>query len=397
MRILMVIPQKFYSTRGTPLSAYHRARELIGQGHQVDILTYAPGDAPPDLRVKVYRAVGPHFSDDISPGPSRLKIWYDVLLMASLVWRLLRSHYDLIYAHEEGAFLARLACPFGGVPYVYDMHSSLPLQIVEWKFSSSQRVVNLFRWIEKFSIGGARAVVAISPAVERAARNAVPSANVVTIVNHFELGQPVSGPDAALVRKRYGIAPDAPLITYTGSFVELQSLPLLIEAVLLVRRKIPAVRFLLVGGTAEEIAPLARQAEQLGVADCIVFDVALPQSEMPAIMGAADALVSPRIRGINPSGKLLPYLASGRPVVATDTLVHNQMLDSSCAFLTTPDAQGLADGIVSAVSDVERREAVIAGARRFLRIYGSDSARDAAYSRLFRMIGSPARTPLPAA
>ena len=33
--------------RGTPLSAYHRARELVARGHEVDILTYGVGEEPP--------------------------------------------------------------------------------------------------------------------------------------------------------------------------------------------------------------------------------------------------------------------------------------------------------------------------------------------------------------
>jgi glycosyltransferase involved in cell wall biosynthesis len=154
-----------------------------------------------------------------------------------------------------------------------------------------------------------------------------------------------------------------------------------------VLKSIPDARFLLVGGTPEEIAPLARQAEQLGVADKVVFDIARPQSEMPAIMAAADVLVSPRIRGINPPGKLLPYLASGKPVVATNTLVHNQLLDGHCAFLTSPDAQGFADGVVAALTDADRSQAVTAAAGAFLQSYCSDKARNAAYGRLFRMLG----------
>jgi glycosyltransferase involved in cell wall biosynthesis len=104
-------------------------------------------------------------------------------------------------------------------------------------------------------------------------------------------------------------------------------------------------------------------------------------------MAAADVLVSPRIRGINPPGKLLPYLASGKPVVATNTLVHNQLLDSSCAFLTTPDARGFAEGVITALTDAERSRAVSLPAGNFLQVYCSERARRAAYSRLFRMIG----------
>ena len=90
----------------------------------------------------------------------------------NLLYRLARRRYDLLYAHEEGAFLARIAGWLFRVPYVYDMHSSLPLQITDWKFSRSPRVISLFQWVEKVSVRGACAVVAISPAVERAVRRA---------------------------------------------------------------------------------------------------------------------------------------------------------------------------------------------------------------------------------
>ena len=109
MRILKIVPQAFYSTRGTPLSAYHRARELVARGHQVDILTYAIGAPPPGLDARVYRSRGPHFSNQLAAGPSRLKIWFDLLLFLNLLYRLTRQRYDLLYAHEEGAFLARIA------------------------------------------------------------------------------------------------------------------------------------------------------------------------------------------------------------------------------------------------------------------------------------------------
>jgi len=88
MRILMIIPQAFYTTRGTPLSAYHRTKELIARGHEVDILTYAVGNDPPDLAARIYRSRGPHFRKSIEAGPSRIKIWFDLLLSNNLLFRL---------------------------------------------------------------------------------------------------------------------------------------------------------------------------------------------------------------------------------------------------------------------------------------------------------------------
>ena len=388
MRILKIIPQAFYSTRGTPLSAYHRARELEARGHEVDIVTYAIGGVPPALNARVYRSRGPHFSRYLPPGPSRLKIWFDLLLFINLLYRLARRRYDLLYAHEEGAFLARIAGAIFRVPYVYDMHSSLPLQITDWKFSRSRRVVNLFRWVEKVSVRGACAVVAISPAVERAAKEVAANVRSVVIVNHFEMGESGTTDQPGVIRERYGIPRENKLVLYAGSFVELQALDLLIDAAPLVAKRVRDVTFLLVGGSGPEIVKLREQAERLGVADRVILEESRPQQEIPAYLAAADVLVSPRVQGINPPGKLFSYLASGRPVVATNTLVHNQLLDDKCAILTPPNAAGLAEGLVQALTDNERADDVVREAQQFLRQHCSPPARDAAYGGLFAAVAA---------
>jgi glycosyltransferase involved in cell wall biosynthesis len=380
MRILKVVPEAFYTARGTPLSAYHRARELVARGHEVDILTYGVGEDPPELKARVIRSWGPHFTGVIRPGPSHLKIWFDCLLFLNLIARLCMRRYDLLYAHEEGALLARIAGALFRIPYIYDMHSSLPLQITDWKFSRRRSVISAFRWVERQCVRGACAVVAISPAVERAARQACPTTRCVVIVNNFEVGSRPTPEDRAAVRARYGIGADRKLVLYTGSFVALQALDLLIEAIPRVVAAVANTVFLLVGGAEAEIAELRSLAERLAVSERVLFERMLPQQSMPAYLSAADVLVSPRVQGINPPGKLLPYLASGRPVVATDTLVHNQLLTERSAILTSPDAAGIADGLITALTEPERVAQVVQGAEQLIAHYRSPSARDAAYA-----------------
>jgi glycosyltransferase involved in cell wall biosynthesis len=381
MRILKIVPQAFYAPRGTPLSAYHRARELLARGHEVDILTYGIGEQPPDLNVRLFRARGPHFSRTVRAGPSGRKIWLDVLLFASLIGRLCRQRYDALYAHEEAALFARIAGAIFRIPYVYDMHSSLPLQITDWKFSRQRWVVALFRLVERLSVSGACAVVAISPAVARAARRAWPDALCIVLTNYFEVAETKDG-DAQAIRARYGVGPEEKLIVYTGSFVALQALDLLLEAAPRVLASVPQARFLLVGGKDAEIAELEAAAARLRLTDRVTFERARPQAEIPAYLAAADVLVSPRVQGINPPGKLLSYLASGRPVVATDTLVHNQLLTSECAILTQPDAAGLAKGLVAALTDTALTTQVAEGSARALARLCCKSTRDAAYDEI---------------
>jgi len=394
MRILKIVPQAFYSARGTPLSAYHRARELIARGHEVDVLTYGVGGDPPNFAARVFRARGPHFTRTIRPGPSRLKIWFDLLLFISLLAHLTRRRYDVLYAHEEGALLARLAGAIFRIPYIYDMHSSLPLQITDWKFSTRRSVIAAFRWVERVSVRGACAVVAISPAVERAARSASPATPWVLLANHFEVGEAVPAEEIAAVRTRHNIALERKLVVYAGSFVALQALDLLLDAVPGVLAAVPNTTFLLVGGTGPEIEALRVQARRLQILDHVIFEQTLPQSAVAAYLVAADVLVSPRIQGINSPGKLLNYLASGRPVVATDTLVHNQLLTDKSAILTPATAAGLAAGLVTALTDPARVAEVVAGAANLLRRYSNKAERDTAYQTVLNAARSAGRARL---
>jgi glycosyltransferase involved in cell wall biosynthesis len=382
MRFLKIVPQAFYAPRGTPLSAYHRARELLARGHDVDILTYGLGEPPPDLEVRVFRARGPQFCRTLPPGPSGRKIWLDVLLLASLIGRLCRERYDALYAHEEAALLARVAGGLFRIPYVYDMHSSLPLQITDWNFSRRRWVVGLFRWVERVCVSGACAIVAISPAVARAARKAWPDALCVVLTNYFEPEGKAQSGDAAAIRARHGVGPREKLIVYAGSFVALQALDLLLESFPRVLASVPDARLLLVGGAEPELGQLRALAERLGISERVILERAHPQAEISAYLVAADALVSPRVQGINPPGKLFSYLSSGRPVVAMDRLVHNQLLTADCAILTRPDAAGLADGLVLALTDTALAARLTEGSARALERLCSKSARDAAYEEI---------------
>lgn len=386
MHFLMVIPQAFYSTRGTPMSAYHRTRELIEKGHTVDILTYPIGDAPPMLDVTVYRSWGPHFFSEIKSGPSKRKIWFDLLLFLNLIFRLLRKKYDAIYTHEEAAFFVRLLRPFMSTPYVYDMHSSLPRQITDWKFSDRTWVIKLFEFVESQCVKGAAVTVAISPAVADAAIEAWSSAEPIVIVNHFGSDDPADGESRIKIRTDYGISSNAKLILYTGSFVPLQALDMLIDSVPIVMKSVEEAVFLLVGGTQPEIVELRQQAENLGVAEHIKFVESRPQSEMASFFAAADILVSPRVQGINPPGKLFSYLDSGKPVVATDCLVHNQLVDKTCAMLCEPNPDALGEAIVSVLCDTKLGLQLTNGARAFLDKYCSVEVRKSAFDLMINRL-----------
>jgi glycosyltransferase involved in cell wall biosynthesis len=156
------------------------------------------------------------------------------------------------------------------------------------------------------------------------------------------------------VRVEYGLAPETPVVLYTGTFEAYQGLDLLYASARHVRKTRPDARFVLVGGQPEQVEQARAEAAAAGVADITVFTGQRPAEEIPRFLDAADILVSPRSRGTNTPLKIYQYLRSGRPIVATRLLTHTQVLSDDVSILTEPSAEGFGDGILAAIADPRR-------------------------------------------
>lgn len=156
-------------------------------------------------------------------------------------------------------------------------------------------------------------------------------------------------PEAA--RATLGSAREGSLAVYCGHFYEAKGVPCLIEAA----RRLPKVRFELVGGWPADIARLresARDCESLRFAGFVA------NAQVPLHLAAADVLVLPnsgrfpQARTTSPL-KLFEYMAARRPIVATRIPALAGLLrHAENAWLVTPDsAQALADGIERVLAD----------------------------------------------
>ena len=67
----------------------------------------------------------------IRPGFSVKKVLCDVAHVRLVPPLVRRNRYDLIHAVEESAFIAAAMQRLAGIPYVYDMDSSLAEQLVD--------------------------------------------------------------------------------------------------------------------------------------------------------------------------------------------------------------------------------------------------------------------------
>ncbi len=162
LRILMLAPEPFFEPRGTPFSEYHRIKALTELGHHVDLVTYPFGSDVPLPNLRIIRAARPPFAERVRIGPSFTKLVLDALpgghRVAAGASRALRSRS--IRTRRQvcfGVWLARRL----GIPHLYDMHSSLPQQLTNFRFASSRLLRRAFEVMEDRTVFGSDVVVTI--------------------------------------------------------------------------------------------------------------------------------------------------------------------------------------------------------------------------------------------
>jgi glycosyltransferase involved in cell wall biosynthesis len=363
LRILMLAPEPFFEPRGTPFSEYHRIKALGELGHEVDLLTYPFGRDVPLANLRIFRSIRPPFIRRVPVGPSWTKVVLDCGLAVTALTLARRGRYDAIHSHEEAGLLGVWLSRWLGVPHLYDMHSSLPQQLSNFRFTRSAALRRLFEAAERTVIGGSSAIITICQELQDTvtAMGAGDRAVLIENVMGGEVDEPPAG-DGEGVRQRCGLAATDPVILYTGTFEPYQGLDLLLEAGALLARTHPQAKILVVGGEPAQVEAARERAEALGAP--AVFTGRQPAAEIPRYVQASDILASPRVAGTNTPLKIYSYLRSGRPIVATDLLTHTQVLDRESALLVRPDAEAFAGALGRLIDRPDERARLAGGAAR---------------------------------
>ena len=346
----MLAPEPFFEPRGTPFSEYHRIKALGELGHHIDLVTYPIGRDVELPNLTIYRSMRPPFVTKVRIGPSITKLALDGLMLFTIARLAATKKYDAIHSHEEmglvGVGLSRLL----GIPHLYDMHSSLPQQLSNFKYSRSPRLRRMFEWAEGRMVHGSRVVITICQELQDTVERMGVGERALLIENVMG-GDVEEAPSMSLaeVRRRWGIPEAAPLVLYTGTFEAYQGVELLIQASARLAQTHPEIRVLVVGGEPAQVEAARAVARASGAGDVMVFTGQQPAREIPAFIQSCDLLVSPRIRGTNTPLKIYSYLRSGKPIVATDLLTHTQVLTPQVARLVPVNAEALATAIARLV------------------------------------------------
>ena len=264
---------------------------------------------------------------------------------------LTRLDVDVVNAHAPTPGLADLAALTSPVPVVLTYHAG---SLVKGDHPADVLLRAYERHVLPRVFAGCAELVAVSPTSRT---HATGRAHLVPPGVDTAAFTPPSGPNRP------------PRVLYVGR-VERTSrwkgLPVLLEALVRLRDRVPGVRLDLVGG-GDDVAVLQRLAERLGVGRLVDWHGAVEHYALPPFYRRAAVTVLPSTTESESFGMtLVEAMACGCPVVGTRVggipFVVREGVDG---LLVQPgDPEGLADALAAVLTDPRRAASLGAAGRR---------------------------------
>lgn len=365
MKILLLAPHPFFQHRGTPIAVKALLEVLARGGHHVDVLTYHEGSDVEIPGCQIHRIPNLPGVRNIRPGFSVKKLVCDAAMMVSCLRMLRDTRYDLVHAVEEAAFMALVVRKLFGIPFIYDMDSSLPDQLME-RYPAMRGASWILRALERAALSNSLGVLAVCKALEELARRAAPETLIATIED----------PSLISATTRNGeklsetIGRPGPIVLYVGNLEPYQGIDLLLTAF----QSVHSANLIMIGGSDSDIQRYRALAKELGIGERTHFLGSRPVTALANYLVQADVLVSPRVAGNNTPMKIYSYLDSNRAVLATRLPTHTQVLDDSIAYLADATPEAFGDALCTLLSDDDLRTRLAASAADHAKRHFSQAA-----------------------
>jgi glycosyltransferase involved in cell wall biosynthesis len=364
---------------------------LSSRGHQLDLLTFHEGENIAIANCRIHRIARPPWIRNVRAGFSLKKVVCDVLMFVKCVWMVRRNRYDLIHAVEESAFIAAAIQMLAGIPYVYDMDSSLAEQLVD-AYPRLHFAFPTLRRCEAIAVRNSLGVLTVCAALEDVAHRHAPDKPVGRVEDStlLEMERPRFGDGHGSNGVLPGVDPQSPVVMYAGNLADYQGIGLLLEGFRHSLFRVPTAHLVIVGGLDKDIVLYGRRAQRLGIEGRVHFLGPRPVAALESLFRRADVLVSPRIRGLNTPMKIYSYLDSGTPVLATRLRTHTQVLDDQTAYLVPPEPEALGNGLAELLTDPVLRERLASQAKAYVQQEFTPEAARRKLSSFYSMMESRA-------
>ncbi len=345
----MIAPTPYFSDRGCHVRIYEEARALTKLGHEVCIVTYHLGRDMPGVRV--VRTPRVPWYNKLEAGPSWHKPYLDVLLLwkSLALARSFRPH--LIHAHlHEGALIGSVLKLLLRIPLLFDYQGSLTGESLNHGFFHKKSPLTyVFKQFERFINRLADVIITSSDqGRQELIRDwGMAAGRVTNLIDGVdtEIFCPHSQSES---RRELGIPDNVKVVVYLGLFNRYQGVDLLLDAISLLKRELPDVRFLLMGFPDEEYR---KKAAEMHIDDVIVFTGRVRYERAAFFLSAGDLAVSPKLAQTEANGKLFNYMACGLPTVAFDSHINREILGDAGIYVEHGNTAAFAEAIVASLCD----------------------------------------------
>ena len=263
------------------------------------------------------------------------------LCLLRLVGLLYRRKIQLVHVnlHFQALFV-HAACAAAGIPIVVHVRNMI-----------TQPVAASFR---KFD-----GIICISEAVRNSVQTCgqVPASEIADRLWIIPDGRDLSlfrGGDRERVRKEFGFDSATPVVGMAARITHMKGQDTFLRMAALVKKRLPATRFLLVGSALpfhkSYFEELQRLVADLGLEKEVIW--AGYRDDMPDILAAMDCFAHPSRQGAFVS-VLIEAMATGLPIVASDVDGIPECVgrDGAAVLLPPDDPAAWADAVVRILAD----------------------------------------------
>ena len=312
----------------------------IDKGKEGELLTQA--------RETTNLIVLPEMGRSINPFSDLIAFW-------KLYKLIKKGRYHIVHTHSSKAgVLGRLAAWLAGTPLiVHTLHSLVFHDYQPW-------VINRAWWLAKklcapvtdFYISVSQVIVekAVAAGIAEPER-------FRTIYSGMELDWFLKAKfDADRVKQEFGIPLDAPVVGKIARLFPLKGHDQLMDAAPEIVKRVPNVRFFLIGDGIL-LEHLQKRAKEYGILDNFVFAGLIDRTRIPEMISAMDVVVHTSLReGL---ARVLPQsLAMGKPCVSFDIDGAREVVinDYTGYLVEAFDSVGLAKGVAKLLENEDLRK-----------------------------------------
>lgn len=343
MKILVSIPFSFYHPSGSSLSSYHRIMALLELGHEVDVLTYPHGENIEHSNLTIFRSPEKKIFKYFQAGQYKKKLVYDFILFIKSIKLLSKNNYEVVIVHGTMTYLTALLIPFFRTNFIAMKHGNLDVEMQKWNISNRKFFITIARKIDVFFANRYKYIICEHSSVKNKFIESGLKEKKLFLIK-------ISVPNASSENKKTTDSKSFNIL-YTGTFVSVQNIELLYQAGDLLMNE--NIMFYIIGGNDKELEYETTRIKNYTCKGKVKLLKRIGQEELIKYYNKADIVVSPRKFGHDTPMKIFDYMNFGKCILASNKLIHTEILNPQNSYLADPTPESFAKAIIHLINNPE--------------------------------------------